>query len=94
MEKITYNFIGDLMQRSFIINYAKNLTKEDVYNFVKSNNINISNEDIDTIYKHIKKDYNVFFDDPIKYIKMLKGNINDDIYYQILMIYDKYKDKI
>ena len=94
MEKITYNFIGDFMQRSFIINYAKNLTKEDIYNFVKSNNISISDKDIDTIYNHIKTYYNVFFEDPIKYIKMLKGKINDDIYYQILMIYDKYKDKI
>ena len=48
------------MQKSFIINYAKNLTKEDIQKFVKNNNIEISNKDIDTIYTHIKKYYNVF----------------------------------
>ncbi len=80
------------MQKSFIINYAKNLTKSDIQNFVKNNNIEISNEDIDTIYTHIKRYYNTFFDDPIKYIKMLKNSVSDDVYYQILMVYDKYKN--
>ena len=79
------------MQRNLIMNYAKNLTKEDIYSFVKTNNIEVSKKDIDTIYNHIKTYYQVFFDDPIKYIKMLKGKISDDIYYQILMVYDKYK---
>lgn len=80
------------MQRNIIMNYAKNLTKKDIYSFVKNNNIEVSEKDIDTIYNHIKTYYQVFFDDPIKYIKMLKGNISDDVYYQILMIYDKYKN--
>ena len=79
------------MQRNLIMNYAKNLTKEDIDSFVKTNNIKIKKKDIDTIYNHIKTYYQVFFDDPIKYIKMLKGKISDDIYYQILMVYDKYK---
>ena len=79
------------MQRNLIMNYAKNLTKEDIDSFVKTNNIEVSEKDIDTIYNHIKTYYQVFFDDPIKYIKMLKGKISDDIYYQILMVYDKYK---
>ena len=79
------------MQKNFIINYAKNLTKVDIQSFVKKNNIEVSDDDIDTIYNYIKKYYNVFLDDPIKYIKMLKNSINDDIYYQILMLYDKYK---
>ena len=80
------------MQRNIIMNYAKNLTKKDIYSFVKNNNIEVSEKDIDTIYNHIKTYYQVFFDDPIKYIKMLKGNVGDDIYYQILMFYDKYKN--
>lgn len=79
------------MQRNLIMNYAKNLTKEDIDSFVKTNNIEVSKKDIDIIYNHIKTYYQVFFDDPIKYIKMLKGKISDDIYYQILMVYDKYK---
>ena len=91
-KKLTYNFKGDKKKKSFIINYAKNLTKNDIDSFVKNNNIEISEKDKTIIYNHIKTYYKVFFNDPIKYIKMLKGKIEDDIYYQILMIYDKYKN--
>ena len=80
------------MQKSLIINYVKNMTMNDVDNFIKKNNIDITEEDKLTIFNHIKKYYNEFFSDPIKYIKMLKGKIDDDIYYNILMLYDKYKN--
>ena len=80
------------MPKNWIINYARNMTKQDMKSFIKKNNIDISEKDIDTIYNHIKKYYNVFFDNPIKYIKMLKGNISDDIYYEILKVYDNYKN--
>ena len=82
------------MPKNWIINYAKNMTKDDMYKYIKNNNINIKDDDVDTIYDHIKKYYNVFFDDPIKYIKMLKGKIEDNIYYEILTIYDNYKNYI
>lgn len=82
------------MPKNWIINYAKNMTKDDMYKYIKNNNIDIKDDDVDTIYDHIKKYYNVFFDDPIKYIKMLKGKIEDNIYYEILTIYDNYKNYI
>ncbi len=80
------------MYEKIIINYAKNLTIKDLDTYIKNNNIKISEEDKHTIYEHIKKYYNVFFDSPIKYIKMLKGKIDEEIYYDILMLYDKYKN--
>ena len=82
------------MPKNWIINYARNMTKEDMYRYIKNNSIDIKDKDIDTIYEHIKKYYNVFFDEPIKYIKMLKGKIEDDIYYEILTLYDNYKNYI
>lgn len=80
------------MPKNWIINYARNMTKEDMYKYIQNNNIDIKDKDIDTIYEHIKKYHNVFFDDPIKYIKMLKDKIEDDIYYDILALYDNYKN--
>ena len=80
------------MQKKLIMNYAKNMTMEDVNTFINKNNIEISEEDKNTIFQHVKKYYNVFFDDPIKYIKMLKDKIDDEMYYNILMLYDKYKN--
>ena len=82
------------MYKNLIINYAKNMTIEDITKFTKNNDINITEKDKLTIYNHIKKYYDIFFNDPIKYIKMLKGNIEDDIYYNILSLYDKYKNKL
>ncbi len=80
------------MQKNLIINYAKNMTMNDINSFVKNNNIKISEDDKLTIFNHIKKYYNVFFNDPINYIKMLKGKIDDEIYYNILTLYDRYKN--
>jgi len=82
------------MYKNLIINYAKNMTMEDVNNYIKNNKINVSEKDKLTIYNHIKEYYSVFFDDPLKYIQMLKSNISDNTYYNILKIYDKYKDKL
>ena len=82
------------MYKNIIINYAKKMTIEDLDNYIKKNNITISEEDKQTIYNHIKEYYKVFFNNPIKYIKMLKGKVKDEIYYNILMLYDKYKDLI
>ena len=79
------------MYKSFIINYAKNITKKDIINFINKNNFNVSTKDVDIIYDYIKKYYLVFFDNPIKYIKKLKDQVEDDTYYLILMLFDKYK---
>ena len=59
------------MYKNLIINYAKNMTMEDVNNYIKNNKINVSEKDKLTIYNHIKEYYSVFFDDPLKYIQML-----------------------
>ncbi len=80
------------MYKNLVLKYAENMTMDDMNNFVKSNNIIISEDDKKVVFNHIKKYYNVFFNDPIKYIKMLKSSINDDVYYNILELYDKYKN--
>jgi hypothetical protein len=80
------------MYKNLVINYVKNMNIEDMNSFVKNNNISISEKDKMTIYNYIKKHYETFFDNPIDHIKMLKGKIEDNIYYEVLGIYDKYKN--
>ncbi len=74
-----------------IINYAKNMTMDDLKGFVLKNNFNVSDEELLVIYSHIKSNADFLLDDPVKYIKMLKGKISDDNYYQMLMLFDKYR---
>lgn len=79
------------MQKFFIKNYAKNMTKDDIYRFINKNGISATDEEIDIVYKHIKTYYRDFFDNPVYYIKMLKGKISDENYYNVLMLFDQYK---
>ena len=65
---------------------------EDMEKLINEKDIHISDNDKKTVFKYIKTYYNVFFNNPIKYIKMLKGEIDDELYYNILMLYDSYKD--
>ena len=79
------------MPKGFIINFAKNMTKNDIKKFTEKNNIDAKEEDIETVYNHIKKYCDVFFNNPIGYIKMLKGKIDDNVYYEILALYEQYR---
>lgn len=80
------------MQKTFLKNYAKNLTKEDIYNYINKNNINVKDDDVEVIYKHIKNNYNRLFDNPLYYIRMLKNQVCDETYYLILELFTKYKN--
>lgn len=77
--------------QNIIKNYAKNMTRDDIVKFVKNNGFKVTDNEIDIIYEHIKKYYNVFFNDPFGYTKLLKGKISDENYYQILTLLDSYK---
>lgn len=70
------------------------MTKEDIYHFIQKNNISATDEEVDIVYNHIKTYYKDFFDNPVYYIKMLKGKISEENYYKILMLFDEYKSFI
>ena len=59
---------------------------------LNNNGFNVSDKEIDVIYEHIQKYHDVFFDDPLGYVKVLKGKISDQNYYQILVLLDRYKN--
>ena len=80
------------MPKSFIISYIKKLSKNDFEKYIKKNNINASNKDIDIVYNYMQKYCDVFFDNPIFYINKLKGKISDDSYNLILNLYNEYKN--
>ncbi len=80
--------------KKILISYTKNLKKSDIKNYIKNNNYSVSENEINIIYEHIQKYYNVIFDNPIKYIKMIKEKVSDDTYYLILELFDKYKNYI
>lgn len=82
------------MQKNLIKNYIKNMSKEDIYNYIEKNGYDATNKEVDIIYNHIKTYYNELLETPLPYIRMLKDKISNDNYYLILELYNKYKNFI
>lgn len=78
--------------KNLIKNYAKKMTKNDIINFANKKNYHLEEKEIDIIYNHIKKYTDEIIEEPIKYAKMLKGKISDNIYYEILTLIEEYKN--
>lgn len=70
------------------------MSKEDIYSYIDKNGYDATNNEVEIIYNHIKKHNTNILNNPIYYIKMLKGKISNDNYYLILELYNKYKNFI
>lgn len=79
---------------NIIKKYIDNMTKEDLYFFIKKNNYIISSQDVDIIYFYIKNYYNEFFSDPDIILNKIKKDVSIDTYNIILDLYNKYKKRI
>lgn len=82
------------MYKNIIKNYIQKLTKKDITNYINKNNYKVTPKEIDIIYNHIKTYQNNILDNQLYYIQKLKGQINDNNYYLILELYNKYKNTI
>lgn len=69
--------------------YIDNIKKEDFIKYVKQNNLNVSNNDIDYTYNYMKniKD----FSNIDKHIKTIKNNVSADGAKFIDTMFNKYK---
>ena len=82
------------MFKKLIENHIKNLTKKDIIDYSKNENINLNNNEIDIIFNYIKNDYKTLLYGDSSYIfKDLKNRINPTSYQKIKSLYDTYKDK-
>lgn len=83
-----------MMNRLIIYEYINRLKHEDVVNFCKYKGINVSDNELDIIYSYIKKDYKRFFNNPMGVLEEIKSRVSDNTFNEIMLLYDKYKDKI
>lgn len=79
------------MYKNLILNYLNTLSKNDLYNIREKNSINATDNDIDIVYEYINKYKNVFFDDPDKYIKIVKDKVSTSCAKEIDKYYNQYK---
>ena len=83
-----------MMNRLFIYEYINRLRYEDVVNFFNYKNIIVSYSELQVIYSYIKNDYKRFFNDPMVVLNEVKNKVSDNTFKEILILYDKYKNKI
>jgi len=79
------------MYKKIIKNYINNLTKSDIINFAKKENFILTDDEVEYLFKTIKKDWEIFLnEDPSPIFKNLKQNVRPEIYDYILEQYQKY----
>ncbi len=78
-----------------ISEYIRRLNIEDVADYAQKEGINLTNDELQTIYYHIKNDYKEFLTkDPTPILKQVQTEVKPQTYNKIIELYEKYKDKI
>ena len=71
--------------------YINNIDNNDINNFLNKNNIILNNEEYDFLKTIIKEKYNDLLEENPYLFKLIKDTINEDAYYKLLNLYNKYK---
>ena len=83
------------MNKLIIINYIKKLTKNDIYNYCRVNNLQINDDEVDTIFYYIKNKYTMFLDGYHEEIlNEIKFKVRSYTYNRIIELYNKYKNML
>ena len=77
--------------KNVIEKYISNLTIEDIYNYIKNNNLMIDIKDVDTIYKYIKNDWEEVYSGNTNIFNELKKEVSPSTFIEIMKLYEKYK---
>lgn len=81
------------MKDYLIIEYVKKLTIDDVKNFAKLKNINITESEAITLYNYAKNHYQELLNNDSKIIKEIKNQINPNTFKEVYKLYLEYKIK-
>lgn len=82
------------MHKTIIKQYVNKLTKEDIVNFSKKQNLFLTNDEASIIYKYIKEDwFSIIYDDPKYIFNELKSKIDSNKYCKIKDLYTSFKNK-
>lgn len=80
------------MNQNILINYCKNIKKEDIIEYLSKEAIPASKEEIDQIYNALVNDCEeILKTDFMSYISNYKLVFNEELYKTIIEKYNKYK---
>ena len=81
------------MYKELALKYIKNLTPNDINNYAKSKNINLSNEEVNIIFNFILNYYEDILNKNTSVFDKLKSKISNELYNKIILIYEENKNK-
>ena len=82
------------MNKLLIYQYINKIKKEDIKNFGLSQNIYLTNQEIDIIYNNLKNKTEDIFNNPLQLINDIKDKVSISVYNKMLELYNQYKDFI
>lgn len=83
------------MKKMLVMKYVSTLTKNDILNFAKNNNIVVNESEVDIIYNAIKKDSNIILSNEFyTYITKYKNVLSKEVYDKILELAHQYESFI
>lgn len=69
------------------------MTKEDVIKFTQKNDIYLNDQELDFIYRFIKKNYEAVYANPNIDLTKYKSHFSDENFNKIIKLINKYKNK-
>lgn len=79
------------MYKSFIAMYIRNLSLEDVKNYVSFNYQDVSDKEISVIYRYIKNRWEEIYDENPVVLEDLKKEVSPATYQKILELLERVK---
>ena len=73
------------MNRLLIYEYINRLKYDDIVKFCNYKGINVSDNDLEVVYKYIKNDYKRFFNDPMVVLNEVKNKVSDNTFKEIMV---------
>ena len=82
------------MNRLLIYQYINKIKKEDIRKYSLTQNINLTDNELDIIYDYIKNKASIVINNPEKIFDEIRDKISIPVYNKIMELYNKYKDFI
>lgn len=79
------------MYENIIKNYVDKLTKEDIINYSKKEDIFLNDNEINVIYYEIKNKWKQLYNGNTRVITDLENKINNKAYNKLIDLYNTYK---
>ncbi len=81
-----------LIYKQLIKKYLPLLKKQDIINYAKTQNVDLTNEETTIIYNFIREHSNELLNKDTHNFKILKNSLNKNLYEKIVYLYNYYKN--